>query len=117
MYRSYLDAARQVDKWLEEIWKWLQSDPRYKNKTNLFITVDHGRGDLIKKEWTSHSNRILGADQIWYAAMGPAIPAKGERKDNNQVYQQQFAQTFARLMGFLFKADHPIAERISDLGN
>ena len=117
MYRSYLDAARQVDKWLEEIWNWLQSDPRYRNKTTLFITVDHGRGDLVKKEWTSHNNRVSGADQIWYAALGPGIPARGERKEITQVYQQQFAQTFARLMKLVFKADHPVADRIDDLGN
>lgn len=117
MYRSYLDAARQVDKWLEETWNWLQSAPRYKNRTTLFITADHGRGDAIKKEWTSHSNRIAGADQIWYAAMGIGIPAVGERKEESQIYQQQFAQTFARLMNLVFKADHPIAEKIPGLGN
>ena len=42
-YRSYLDAAHQVDQWIREIWEFVQSDPQYRNKTTIFITVDHGR--------------------------------------------------------------------------
>ena len=44
-YKNYLDAAHQTDKWLQDIWNSLQSDTNYKNKTALFITVDHGRGN------------------------------------------------------------------------
>jgi bisphosphoglycerate-independent phosphoglycerate mutase (AlkP superfamily) len=79
-YRSYLDAAHQVDQWLSQLWDYLQKDPFYKGKTALFITVDHGRGDVIKKEWTSHNNKIQDCDQIWFATLGPGIPAKGEIK-------------------------------------
>jgi hypothetical protein len=116
MYRSYLDAARQVDKWIAEIWQWIQQDPKYRNKTTLFITTDHGRGDFIKKEWTSHNNKIQGADQIWFAALGPGIPGKGELTTSEQFYQKQFAQSFARLMGLVYKARHPIAASLKDIG-
>lgn len=44
-YRFYLDAAKQVDAWIKKIWEFVQTDPQYKNKTALLITVDHGRGD------------------------------------------------------------------------
>jgi len=29
-----------------------------------------------------------------------------------QLYQQQFAQTIAKLMGYTFTADHPVADEI-----
>ena len=114
-YRSYLDAAHQVDAWIKDIWTWVQSDPQYRNKTSLFITVDHGRGDIKKEEWTSHGSDIADAHEIWFAVMGPAIEAKGEIKKDSQYYQKQFAQTFARLLGYTYKATHPIAQEIKDI--
>lgn len=112
-YRSYLDAGHQVDSWLKQIWDFVQTDPRYKNKTTLFITVDHGRGDLKKEEWTSHNNKIEDSHEIWFAVMGPDTPAQGERRSEMQLYQQQFAQTIAQLMGYTYTADHPVAGAIS----
>ena len=111
-YRSYLDAARQVDAWIKDIWNYVQSDPQYKDKTTLLITVDHGRGDKIKDEWTKHNNKIADSHETWFAVMGPDTPVRGELKTEMQIYQQQFAQTIARLMGYTFKADHPVAEEI-----
>jgi hypothetical protein len=111
-YRSYLDAAHQFDAWVKEIWEYLQSDPQYKNKTTLFITTDHGRGNKQRDKWTSHGQSVENADEIWFAAMGPNTPAKGEVKTEMQLYQKQFAQTIAKLMGYTFKAEHPVAEEI-----
>ena len=111
-YRDYLNAANMVDKWIQDIWNYVQSDPFYKNKTAIFITTDHGRGDVTKEEWTSHNNKIKDSYQIWMAAMGPGIQAKGEVKTNQQLYQKQFAQTMAALLGLSFTAEHPVAEKI-----
>jgi hypothetical protein len=114
-YRSYLDAAHQVDAWLKQIWDYVQQDPHYRNKTTLLITVDHGRGDLKKEEWTSHNNKISDAHQIWFGILGPDIPAGGEMNTPAQLYQEQFAQTIARLMGYRFKTDHPVAQEIDQV--
>lgn len=111
-YRSYLDAARQVDAWIKEIWDYVQTDPQYRGKTTLLITVDHGRGDTKKEEWTSHNNKIEGANQIWFAIMGPDTPTRGELTTEMQLYQQQFAQTIAKLLRYTYIADHPIANEI-----
>lgn len=111
-YKDYLDAANMVDQWIEDIWNYIQSDPFYKDKTALFITTDHGRGDARKEEWTSHYDGIADSYQIWFAAMGPGIKAKGEVKTSAQYYQKQFAQTMASILGMVFKADHPIGEKI-----
>lgn len=112
-YRNYLNAAHQVDAWLAQLWFFVQSDPQYKNKTVLFLTTDHGRGDVIKKEWTGHGRSIQDSHQIWFAVLGGATPAGGEIKSNEQVYQQQFAQTIARIMGYTFRAEHPVADAVN----
>ena len=111
-YRSYLDAANQVDKWIEEIWAYVQSTPQYKNKTALFITTDHGRGDEVKEEWQHHGSKITGASQTWFAVLAPQIKSLEEVKTNEQYFAKQFAQTIASLLGLTFKADHPVGDRI-----
>ena len=118
MYRSYLDAARQTDQWIGELWNWLQSQPQYRNETTLFITTDHGRGDAIKKEWTSHNRQISGAGEIWFAAMGPGVRPRGEYKSHSVFYQAQFAQTFVQLLGLpMFNPAHPVASGLGLLSH
>ena len=109
-YKDYLDAANMVDKWINDLWNFIQSNPFYKNKTALFITVDHGRG--LNEEWTSHNNKIKDAYQIWFAVMGPGIKARGEVKASQQLFQKQFAQTIAGLLGLKFACEHPVGEKI-----
>ena len=114
-YRSYLDAAYLVDKWIGDLWTYLQSEPQYKNKTALFITTDHGRGDMNKEEWTSHGKKISDANEIWFAAMGTGIARGGEQRNNVQLYQDQFAQTIAKLLGYTYKGTHPISPEVKSV--
>jgi hypothetical protein len=107
-YKDYLNAAHHVDQWLNDIWNFIQNDPQYKNKTALFITVDHGRGE--KDLWTSHNNKIPNSHQTWFAVIGAGIPAKGEIKTSGQLYQNQYAQTFADLVGLDFTCEHPVGK-------
>ena len=111
-YSYYLNAAHQVDAWIKEIWDFVESDPQYKNKTTLLFTTDHGRGDKEKYKWTSHGQSVEGANEIWMAILGPGTPSSGEMRVGVQLYQKQFAQTLAKLMGYAFKAEHPVAEEI-----
>ncbi|MDZ4330452.1 MAG: phosphoglyceromutase, partial [Flavobacterium sp.] len=69
----------------------------------------------IKAEWTSHGSSIQDASEIWFAAMGTGITAKGELKIEGQFYQEQFAQTIAKLLGYTFKASHPVAKEITEV--
>lgn len=111
-YKDYLNAANQVDKWLSDLWSYIQSNEKYRNRTALFITVDHGRGGINKTQWTDHGESIPDAHEIWFAVMGPGIPAKGEIKTPMQLYQAQFAQTISALLGVEFTAEHPIGKKI-----
>jgi len=114
-YRAYLDAARMVDEWIKQIWNFVESDPQYKNKTALFITTDHGRGDVNKDEWTDHGSGVADAYEIWFAAMGTGVAPTGEQKNTIQLYQDQFAQTISKLLGYTYKASHPVSTEIKSV--
>jgi hypothetical protein len=109
-YGDYLDAAHYADAMFKDIWTTMQADPFYKGQTDLLIFPDHGRG--VDSEWTDHGARTPHSDETYFIAMGPGIPAKGEVRTSGQVYQQQYAQTIAKLLGLHFTANHPIAEAI-----
>ncbi|MEO6221296.1 MAG: alkaline phosphatase family protein [Ginsengibacter sp.] len=115
MYDQYLGSAYAEDRMLEDLWNYIQSTPRYKNKTTLIVTSDHGRGDNPKENWKHHGEKIEDAGQIWIAAIGPDTKSMGEITSDKVLYQQQLAATFAKVLGFTFKANHPVAEPIESI--
>ncbi len=114
-YESTLNSANMADAWLADLWKMLQSMPEYKDRTTMLLLTDHGRGDKIKSEWKDHGININGADEIWFAAIGPGVRPLGEIKQPEQLYQAQLAQTIAALLGLTFTAEHPIEAPIKGL--
>lgn len=114
-YDYYLNMANMTDRWISDLWNMLQSMPEYKGNTTLLITTDHGRGDEIKKEWTSHGAKIKGADEIWFAVLGASILPEGEMKGNEQLYQAQLAQTISKLLNLHFTANQPVERAITTI--
>ena len=109
LYDQYLASAHAEDAMISDLWKTLQSMPQYKEKTTLIVTCDHGRGDVVKATWKDHGSKITDAHELWLAVIGPDTPAEGEIKTAGQLYQQQIAATVAKLLGFSFTANHPVA--------
>jgi predicted AlkP superfamily pyrophosphatase or phosphodiesterase len=103
-YAAYLNAAHYTDRFLSELWNYIQTDKQYKDKTTLIITSDHGRGNDAES-WKSHGQKIANADQIWFAVLGPDTPATGEMKGESQYYQNQIAKTLAAFLGLNFNAE------------
>jgi len=114
-YDQYIKSAHAEDGMLADLWQTIQAMPGYKNNTTLIITCDHGRGDKVKSQWTSHGSNIAGADQIWVAAIGPDTSPMGEVTNIAQLYQRQLATTFAALLGFRFSPQHPTAQAIQSI--
>lgn len=112
-YDLYLDGAHKTDIMIADLWNYLQQDPFYKNETTILICADHGRG--YGTEWTSHGSRIPHADETYLMVMGPDTPASGEMKSTSQIYQDQFAQTMAHLLGFNFTANHPVGNAVNSV--
>jgi hypothetical protein len=103
-----LIAARQVDRFVEQLWNTMQSMPQYSGKTTFIITTDHGRGSG-PVDWKEHGMDPPGSEDIWIAVIGPDTPALGERHDVPPVTQAQVAATVAALLGLDFRAAAPKA--------
>lgn len=116
-YDHYLHAARRTDGFIYDLWNFLQNDTFYAGKTTFLITTDHGRGDLVKKEWTSHGKIIKGSNEIWIAALGPDTPNEGERRDTQIFYQNQIAATLAAFLGYSFESKDEVGLKILSLFN
>ena len=113
-YDAYLSSARQTDRYIEQLWNLLQSLPAYKNNTNLVLITDHGRG-ADADDWQHHASQqavqeymqnlahfkqgIVGAEQIWFAGIGPQIAPQGLITASESFTQSQFAATVLSLMG------------------
>lgn len=88
-YDLYVNALQQADKWIKQLWEYIQSDLHYKNKTSMIITTDHGRGSIENNEWISHGANIKGADEVWVGIIGPLTK---KIKLSNQVFSTQIAE-------------------------
>jgi hypothetical protein len=109
-YDHYLNSARYEDNFLKEIWNWVQGNPEYRDKTTLFITCDHGRGETAEG-WKSHGTETPHSDETWFAVIGPDTPALGEIT-LGQYYNNQYAKTLAALLGFKYANENMLGEVI-----
>lgn len=112
-YDYYLDAAAYLDAMIASLWKSMQADPFYKNNTTFIICPDHGRG--VGAKWTGHGSSAERSNETWLAVIGPDTKAFGEMKTQSQIYQDQIAQTLAKLLGYTFKTDHPVGTEIGSV--
>jgi hypothetical protein len=97
-YDDYLDAINKTDGFIEEIWNYVQTNEKYRNKTTLIITTDHGRGYIFRKSWKRHGRNFPGSGQTWFAVIGPDTNPLGEIKEPEQFYQNQLASTITTLL-------------------
>ncbi|OFE13749.1 hypothetical protein PHACT_11890 [Pseudohongiella acticola] len=114
-YDEYVFASRRVDGFIEEVWQTLQSLEQYRDNTALFVTVDHGRGEMPLETWQHHAskraveqymtslatyeNGIEGSDAIWMAAMGPGVPAHGAIAPDECLSATGIAATLMHWLG------------------
>lgn len=113
-YDHYLQAAHDADQMIAELWQWVQSQSDYRDKTTLFITTDHGRGNG-KNNWTKHRLLAAGSRHIWFAVIGPDTPALGEMNIRSRSYQNQVAKTLAAFLGLPYKNEKPVGEVLQSM--
>jgi len=104
-YSFYLSGAQAFDKYVKDIWDFVQSDADYKDHTTILITTDHGRGDKIKSQWTSHGQKVLDSKETWYVMLGKGVQATGEVKSEEQVYTKDLIHKVADYLGLKFKSE------------
>jgi len=110
-YDEYVIAANRTDRFIQELWQTIQSDEFYKDRTILFITVDHGRGEEPEEAWRHHASGedgIVGSDSVWMAAIGPGVPANGMVATGDDcLTSNRIAATLLQLLGEDYKLFNP----------
>jgi hypothetical protein len=107
-YDRLLESYARTDRYLEELWTWLQNQPDYRGRTHLLLTTDHGRG-RTPADWHDHGAKIAGAEQVWIAFASPTMSVRGPWKQHPPLATNQIAATLARWMGVDWKALRPSA--------
>ncbi len=105
-YERYLNAAREFDRFIGELWSLTQSLPAYRGTTTFFITVDHGRGPT-PVAWQKHGKEIPDSAYIWFGVIGPDTAPMGERSNTPPARQAQVAATVAGFLGEDFHTGVP----------
>ena len=107
-YAHVLDSFHHNDQQIKELWDFLQSSPKYKGKTSILFTTDHGRGKTIK-DWTDHGEKVPEAQYIWMAFVSPDSQLRGEWKNTDTIYQNQAAATLCRWLNLDYSENNPQA--------
>ena len=67
-YGGYLEALQYCDCALGRLWGELQGIPKYRDKTVMVVTADHGRGS--DETWTDHGGSVRDSEKTWFAHVG-----------------------------------------------
>ena len=97
-YDRVLEAYGRTDRFLQELWLWLQSQPDYRDRTSLLITTDHGRG-RTPADWPNHHELTAGAAETWMAFVSPQWSRRGEWSNHAPLTASQVPATLITWMG------------------
>ncbi|WP_408590565.1 hypothetical protein [Novosphingobium sp.] len=114
-YDQYLTAMNRDDDFIAELWRMAQADPAFRGRTTLIVTTDHGRGTAGGAAWTEHGSArsveidpagftipdkagFPGSEQIWLAALGPAVRA-AQPVGSQCLHQNQIAASALVALG------------------
>jgi Metalloenzyme superfamily len=97
-YELVLEALQQTDQRLRQLWEFLQKNRRYRDRTSVVVTTDHGRGNEVS-DWRNHGADVEGAQYIWLAIISPDFAKRGEQENSVTLYQNQVAATLCHFLG------------------
>jgi hypothetical protein len=107
-YDRLLESYARTDRYLSELWSWLESQPDYRGRTHLLITTDHGRGHT-PQDWKSHGAKVTGAEKVWIAFASPRMAQRGVWGAHPPLTTSQVAATLAAWVGIDWQAIRPKA--------
>ncbi|MBH8559773.1 sulfatase-like hydrolase/transferase [Hymenobacter negativus] len=69
---NYIRGINRDDRYVQQLYDFLQKSKAYRNNTALFVTNDHGRHlDTVPPGWTEHGDGCEGCRHISLLALGP----------------------------------------------
>ena len=104
---GYLDGIRMIDEFSYQIWDYLNTHPKYKDKTTFILTNDHGRHSPgVSSGFVSHGDGCEGCRHIFLYASGPDFKKGVEITAPYDL--NDLAPTVAELLGFRKKSHESI---------
>lgn len=94
-YAGYLDALREADQRVGELWRALEAARATGTRTALFVTADHGRAAGFRDHGAPHPESA----RVWLVASGSAIPARGWVAARAPRYLADVAPTLRVILG------------------
>lgn len=107
-YDRVLEAFERSDRYLKELWEWLQAQPEYRGRTSILLTTDHGRG-RTPVDWKDHGDKYPDAGDTWAAFVSPSLSRRGEWRDHALITTSQVAATLISWMGLDWREFNPQA--------
>jgi len=99
---QYLASLQKCDAIVYNLWQYIQENPKFKDKTTLFITNDHGRHlDGHKDGFVNHGDKCEGCTHISLLAMGPDL------KKGVVVTKERELIDISKTIAFLMKFNMP----------
>ena len=112
-YSLYVEGIRRTDRLCSDLWKTIQSEPEYADKTTLFILPDFGRDsddDAGGNGFQHHRTGDVLSRTTWMLAAGPGI-RQGVVFDR-AIDSTDLVPTLGSMLGFStsFAQGKPIVE-------
>jgi len=101
---NYFSSISHADQLVLRLWKKIQSDSLYANRTTMIVTSDHGRHDNLHGGWQDHGDYCRGCRHIIFLAIGPDI------KRNTVVTTLRDQIDIAPTVGALLNFTTPFAQ-------
>lgn len=96
---NYTKAVKATDRYVFQLWKFIQTDAFYKNRTAMFVTGDHGRHlNGVGDGFAGHGDDCDGCRHIGFYAFGPDFRQKVIL--NTKREQIDLPVTIAAMLGF-----------------
>ena len=98
-WEAYLQGIKNSDKYVWQLWQFLQNHPHYRNQTTFIVTNDHGRhSDGRADGFVSHGDDCRGCRHLNFYAAGPDF--KQNVIISTTYDQTDIPATAAELLGF-----------------
>ncbi len=100
-FSLYLEGIRRSDRLCAEIWRAIQSDPEYKDRTTLFILPDFGRDSDMSPTGNGFQHHRTGdalSRTTWMLVLGPGV--RQNVIHDRPVDSLDLVPTLGNLLGF-----------------